>query len=84
MSDAEASSPGSLPWTRVNDLCDRYESAWRGGQRPRIEDYLGGTPEPERPVLFRALWRWSSSSAGIGARARPWRSIVPGSRATPT
>jgi hypothetical protein len=25
----------------VNAVCNRFEQAWRAGQRPRIEDYVG-------------------------------------------
>jgi WD40 repeat protein/serine/threonine protein kinase len=44
---------------RVNAVCDQFETAWtagmEGGKRPRIEDYAGGIPEPERSVLLREL-----------------------------
>jgi serine/threonine protein kinase/formylglycine-generating enzyme required for sulfatase activity len=40
---------------RVNERCDRFEAAWRAGERPRIEDYLADTPEPERSLLLREL-----------------------------
>src|SRR5262249_22952228 len=30
---------------RIDQVCDRFEDAWRAGQRPAIEDYLGGTAE---------------------------------------
>jgi hypothetical protein len=43
----------------VDEVCDRFEGAWAtagsDGQRPRIEDYLGDTPEPERTELLREL-----------------------------
>jgi serine/threonine protein kinase/formylglycine-generating enzyme required for sulfatase activity len=39
----------------VDEVCDRFEDAWINDQRPRIEDYLGSTPEPERRHLFREL-----------------------------
>jgi serine/threonine protein kinase len=38
---------------RVDEVCDRFEQAWKEGQRPRIEDYLAGTVEGERAAL---LW----------------------------
>jgi hypothetical protein len=31
----------------INEVCNRFELAWKAGERPRIEDYVG-----ER----RALW----------------------------
>jgi hypothetical protein len=44
---------------RVDDVCDRFEAAWTAagsaGQRPRIENYLGKTPEPERSELLREM-----------------------------
>src|SRR5215470_5627182 len=48
------------PWPpslalRVERVCNRFEAACKAGQRPRIEHYLGQTPEPERPVLLREL-----------------------------
>jgi WD40 repeat protein/serine/threonine protein kinase len=36
-------------------VCDRFEDAWRAGQRPRFEDYLGDMPEPGRSALLREL-----------------------------
>ncbi len=35
--------------------CDRFAAAWRDGQRPRIEDYLGEAATSERPRWLRAL-----------------------------
>src|SRR5262249_47928658 len=43
----------------VDQVCDSFESAWKtagcNGPRPRIEDYLGDTPEPRRSALLREL-----------------------------
>jgi serine/threonine protein kinase len=39
----------------VDEICDRFEGAWRARQRPRIEDYLANAPEAERPELLRWL-----------------------------
>ena len=39
----------------VDEACDRFESAWRAGTRPLIEDFLGGTADADRPVLLRHL-----------------------------
>src|SRR5208337_4065477 len=36
-------------------VCDRFETAWKAGQRPEIGLYLSETPEPERSTLFREL-----------------------------
>ena len=40
---------------RVDAVCRRFEDAWLAGARPRVEDYLGGLPAEERPVLLREL-----------------------------
>jgi serine/threonine protein kinase len=48
------SSPLSLE-KRVDDACDRFEAAWRAGQRPRLEEYLADVPRPDQPALLRAL-----------------------------
>ena len=26
---------------QIDQICDRFEAAWKAGQRPRLEDYLG-------------------------------------------
>jgi WD40 repeat protein/tRNA A-37 threonylcarbamoyl transferase component Bud32 len=39
----------------VDEACDRFEAAWRAGDHPRIEDFLGGTTDSDRPVLLRHL-----------------------------
>jgi serine/threonine protein kinase len=52
------SDPASLPLSvekRVDEACDRFEAAWKKQPPPRIEDYLAGTPEPERAALLRPL-----------------------------
>jgi hypothetical protein len=36
-------------------MCDRFESAWWSGERPRIEDYLVEALDSERPALLRDL-----------------------------
>jgi tetratricopeptide (TPR) repeat protein len=40
---------------RANQECDRFEAAWKAGQRPRIEDHLAMVPDPERPDLLCEL-----------------------------
>jgi serine/threonine protein kinase len=39
----------------VEEVCDRFEAAWRTGQRPQIEQYLGDTPQPVRRRLLGEL-----------------------------
>ena len=59
---SEAAGPDAVPVAvarRLDQVCDRFEAAWKaaGGtvERPRIEDYLGDVPEPERAALVREL-----------------------------
>jgi serine/threonine-protein kinase len=39
----------------IERVCSRFEEAWKMGTRPRIEDYVGDTPEPGRSTLLREL-----------------------------
>jgi tRNA A-37 threonylcarbamoyl transferase component Bud32 len=39
----------------ADPICDRFERAWRAGERPRIEDYLAGTSEAGRLIVLREL-----------------------------
>jgi serine/threonine protein kinase len=51
-------STESLPLSlekRIDEACDRFEKAWRAGQRPRIEEYLAGATGPDFPALLREL-----------------------------
>jgi hypothetical protein len=57
MTGAPRPHPESLSATQAEALdraCDRFESAWRAGQRPRIEDYLKVAEVP-LPVLVGEL-----------------------------
>jgi hypothetical protein len=55
----ESESEGAalpLPIAReVEAAYQRFESAWRAGGRPPIEDHLGSLPGPARAVLLREL-----------------------------
>ena len=42
---------------RIDDVCDRFEAAWKAGQRPQIDDYLIAEAGPERDALLRELRR---------------------------
>jgi len=42
---------------RADDVCVRFEEAWRKGQRPRLEAYLAGAKGPERAELLCELLR---------------------------
>jgi len=40
---------------RIDQACDRFEAAWKSGQRPQPDDYVGTVDEPERSGLLRQL-----------------------------
>jgi WD40 repeat protein len=42
---------------RVDEVCDRFESAWQRGERPRLADYARQLPESDRLVATRELIR---------------------------
>jgi WD40 repeat protein len=51
---SEAAMPlPQLAW--ADAVCDRFEAAWAGGGRPRIEDLLTGEEGPARDHLLREL-----------------------------
>jgi hypothetical protein len=39
----------------VEQVCDRYEAAWRGAAPPRIKDFLNDPDPGVRTVLLREL-----------------------------
>ena len=59
MDNAESQGQGeSLPESlsaQVNAVCDRFEAAWKAGQRPEIEAFLDQAPEAGRGELFYQL-----------------------------
>lgn len=40
---------------RIDPVCDRFEAAWKAGQRPLIEEYLDTGEEPAGSSLLREL-----------------------------
>src|SRR5205823_289027 len=52
-SDRESLSVAHLG--RLVALCDRFESVWRGGGRPRAEDFVAQEPAGDRPQFLRRL-----------------------------
>jgi tetratricopeptide (TPR) repeat protein len=42
---------------RVDDVCARFEDAWRKGQRPSPQEFLAAADGPERAELLRELLR---------------------------
>src|SRR4051812_14740900 len=55
---SDSTDPPRLPLElvdRFDQLCDRFDAEWRAGRRPRIEAYLAGESEANRPWLLREL-----------------------------
>jgi WD40 repeat protein/tRNA A-37 threonylcarbamoyl transferase component Bud32 len=53
-----APSLSNLPPTqarRLDQVCNDFEAAWRGGGRPRVEDYLPAEESAERTALLHEL-----------------------------
>ncbi|MCI0639533.1 MAG: protein kinase [Gemmataceae bacterium] len=42
---------------RIDEVCDRFEAAWKAGKLPRVEDYLDAEAVPLREALHRELLR---------------------------
>ena len=64
---AVPTGPAPLSATRAEELdraCDRFEAAWRAGERPRIEDYLAEAAGPSGRRCCGEL---------LAARAASWR-----------
>jgi len=40
---------------RIDRVCERFEVAFRAGEQPRVEDFLGEVPEEQRATLQREL-----------------------------
>jgi hypothetical protein len=40
---------------RIGQVCSHFEAAWRMGQQPRVEVYLGTMPSEDQPALLREL-----------------------------
>jgi serine/threonine-protein kinase len=58
MNEASALDPERLPESlarRLDQACNRFEAACKGGGRPCIEDFLGDEAEPGRSALLREL-----------------------------
>lgn len=59
---------------QIDETCDRFESAFRAGAHPRIEDFLSDSTEPVRSTLFAELlklevqlhWKVGSDQTVVG------------------
>jgi eukaryotic-like serine/threonine-protein kinase len=65
----------------AEQVCRRFEAAWRSGGRPRLEDYLVGEPEAVVRFLLRELllveWEWRGQ-AGEGPGREEYLERFPG------
>jgi tetratricopeptide (TPR) repeat protein len=83
MNDIPPSDNGSLPLDveeQVDKICDRFEDAWKQGQRPRIEDYLGKIGEAGRTALLHHLIKLDIDyrrRAGEDPTAEDYRRLFP-------
>jgi serine/threonine-protein kinase len=72
----------ALPLARqVDRLCDRFERAWRAGERPRIEDYLAEGPAGTQEALLWELVRldlWYRQGAGEEPAPEEYQRRFPG------
>jgi serine/threonine-protein kinase len=41
--------------SQIDAICDRFEGAWKAGQRPSLEQHLGELPAAERAALLQEL-----------------------------
>jgi serine/threonine-protein kinase len=54
--EATQSTPSSMAKRTASErICREFEAACQAGQPPKLEEFLGDTPEPERSELRRAL-----------------------------
>jgi hypothetical protein len=55
---AESTPPFDVTAAQLVDaVCDRFEDAWRRGERPALRGCLAGLPEPARPAVLGELLR---------------------------
>ena len=47
--------PDDLLANLLDSLCDSFESLWRAGKAPRIEEFLAGVSGSEKVALLREL-----------------------------
>jgi WD40 repeat protein len=87
---AHVQEEGTLPLSaakRINEVCNRFEVDWQAGRRPRIEDYLGDTPESARSALLHELVALEMDfrrQAGEDFTPEEYRARFPELVATPT
>src|SRR5262245_18760911 len=75
MSDNPKDNGESLPVSvgrRLDQVCNRFEDAWRAGQRPSVAAFLAEAAGPAGPALLRELLRLDFEYRGrAGERPAP-------------
>jgi hypothetical protein len=83
MDESMPTTPGdrpARPSERVDELCDRFEAAWRTGAAPRIEDFLAEVEAGDCAALLRelvALERELRRKSGERPEAQEYRDRFP-------
>jgi WD40 repeat protein len=65
----------------VDQVCNRFEAAWKAGGQPRADDFLGDRPEPDRSALLRELVlleAYYRRSRGEDCRPEEYQARFPG------
>jgi eukaryotic-like serine/threonine-protein kinase len=78
--DENFSDMGATRMQRVNQVCNRFEAAWRSGERPNLAEHLASAPAQEQPVLARMLIELDVDYRrmhGETPQAGDYRSILP-------
>ena len=52
--NADAELPLSLEY-KVDDICSRFEAAWKTGSQPHVEDHVADLSDAEKPEVLREL-----------------------------
>jgi serine/threonine protein kinase len=83
VSEVPALDPEPLPESlarQVDQVCNRFEAAWKAGGQPRLEDFLGDVPEPGRAALLReliSLDAYYRRRGGAGCAAEDYQARFP-------
>ena len=61
--------PAGLVDRHIDQVCDRFETAWKEGKSPRVETYLAEAGDGQRSMLLRELVLLETAALS-GVRAR--------------
>jgi hypothetical protein len=57
--------------TAIHKACQQFEAAWKAGKQPKVEDFLGNMPEPQRRQLRRELESIEAEYRGKSGKGAP-------------